>query len=41
MTPANATIKLEGYNDLATSPATRQIANMGYQFLRVTKGEIE
>ena len=39
MTPANATIKLEGYNDLATSPATRQIANMGYQFLRVTKGE--
>jgi hypothetical protein len=39
--PANATIKLEGYNDLDTTPATRQIGNMGYQFLRVTKGEKE
>ena len=39
MNPANATIKLEGFNDLDTTPATRQIANMGFQFLRVTKGE--
>jgi len=39
MTPANATIKLEGFNDLNTTPAFRGFANMGYQFLRVTKGE--
>jgi len=39
MTPANATIRLEGYNNLDNSPATRQMSNMGFQFLRVTKGE--
>jgi len=41
MKPANATVKLEGFNDLDTTPAFRGFANMGYQFLRVTKGEKE
>ena len=41
MTPANATISMQGYSDLGTSNAApRGFANMGYQFLRVTKGEI-
>lgn len=39
MSPANATIRLEGYNNLNNTPATRQMSNLGFQFLRVTKGE--
>lgn len=41
MTPANATILLEGFNDLDDDPggARRTFGNMGFQFLRVTKGE--
>jgi hypothetical protein len=41
MTPANATILVEGYNSLDDNPvgARRMMSNMGYQFLRVTKGE--
>jgi hypothetical protein len=40
MNPANATIVMQGYSDISTSNAApRGFANMGYQFLRVTKGE--
>jgi len=40
MNPANVTVTLQGYSDIGTSGGfTRGMSNMGYQFLRVTKGE--
>ena len=40
MKPTRANIKLQGFTDVGTSaPAPRSFANMGYEFLRVTKGE--
>ena len=40
MNPANATVTMQGYSTIGTSGGfTRGMSNMGYQFLRVTKGE--
>ena len=40
MSPANATVTLQGYSTIGTAGGfTRGLSNMGYQFLRVTKGE--
>ena len=40
MKPTRANIKLQGFTDVGTSNAApRSFANMGYEFLRVTKGE--
>ena len=40
MNPANVTITMQGYSDIGSSGGfTRGMSNMGYQFLRVTKGE--
>jgi len=42
MTPANATVTLQGYSTIGEDTGnsfTRGMSNMGYQFLRVTKGE--
>ena len=40
--PANATVTMQGYSDIgSTGGFTRGMSNMGYQFLRVTKGEKE
>ena len=42
MKPTRANVMLQGFTDVGTSaPAPRSFANMGYEFLRVTKGEKE